>query len=191
VIVIGSTEALGHAEIHHRVGHWQRLTQIPTWFDEGLAMQVDHRERCQWSMQSGAVSSDTVKHWTSRSQFFSGDDELTRHNAMAKEEVRLWVQKVGREKVYGCQHGMNWINLGLLPGQNSSRGSADDLNRFGGFLGAMASNAGGLGSFGAHHLSPILIKETVAAIRRHTYAAVRHEPLDSAARGTRASPRAN
>ena len=91
-----------HAEIHHRVGHWYRLTQIPTWFDEGLAMQVDFRERYMWSLQSGAVTSGTVKQWTSRSHFFSGDDEeLTRHYAMAKEELRLWVEKFGREDVYG------------------------------------------------------------------------------------------
>jgi NAD(P)H dehydrogenase (quinone) len=35
---------------------------------------------------------------------------------------------------------MNWINLGLLPGHNSTKGSASDLNRFGGFLGAMAQS---------------------------------------------------
>ena len=65
-------------------------------------MQVDFRERYMWSLQSGAVSSGTVKQWTSRSQFFSGDDEeLTRHYAMAKEEVRLWVQRLGRDNVYG------------------------------------------------------------------------------------------
>ena len=90
-----------HAEIHHRVGHWQRLTQIPTWFDEGLAMQVDYRERYMWSRQSGAVDHGTVKQWTSRSQFFRGnDEELTRHYAMAKEEVRLWLQKLGRKHLY-------------------------------------------------------------------------------------------
>jgi hypothetical protein len=94
-------EAL-HAEIHHRVGHWYRLTQVPTWFDEGLAMQVDSRERYQWSLRFGAVDSGTVKQWTSRSQFFSGDDEdLTRRYAMAKEAVRQWVQELGRENVYG------------------------------------------------------------------------------------------
>lgn len=41
-----------------------------------------------------------------------------------------------------AQHGMIWVSLGLLPGNNSSRGSVDDLNRLGSFLGAMAqSNA--------------------------------------------------
>ena len=82
-----------HAEMHHRVGHWRRLTQIPTWFDEGVAMQVDYRERYAWSPQSGAVNSGSVKRWTSRAQFFAGNDaKLTRHYAMAKEEVRLWLK---------------------------------------------------------------------------------------------------
>jgi nitronate monooxygenase len=35
-------------------------------------------------------------------------------------------------------------------------------------LTAAVSNAGGMGSFGAHHLSPLHIKETVAAINRRT-----------------------
>jgi NAD(P)H dehydrogenase (quinone) len=44
--------------------------------------------------------------------------------------------------VFAAQHGMIWIGLGLLPGNNSSTGRLDDLNRLGSFLGAMAqSNA--------------------------------------------------
>jgi NAD(P)H dehydrogenase (quinone) len=42
--------------------------------------------------------------------------------------------------VFAAQHGMTWVNLGLLPGHNSSTGSAEDLNRLGGFLGAMAQS---------------------------------------------------
>jgi multimeric flavodoxin WrbA len=42
--------------------------------------------------------------------------------------------------VFAAQHGMTWITLGLLPGHNSSTGSAEELNRFGGFLGAMAQS---------------------------------------------------
>lgn len=37
-----------------------------------------------------------------------------------------------------AQHGMIWVSLGLLPGNNSSTGSIDDINRIGGSLGAMA-----------------------------------------------------
>lgn len=44
--------------------------------------------------------------------------------------------------VLAAQHSMIWISLGLLPGNNSSTGSVDDLNRIGSSLGAMAqSNA--------------------------------------------------
>ncbi|KZF08897.1 MAG: flavodoxin family protein [Rhodococcus sp. (in: high G+C Gram-positive bacteria)] len=40
-----------------------------------------------------------------------------------------------------AQHGMHWINLGLPPGWlYSTHGSAEDLNRLGGFLGAMAQS---------------------------------------------------
>jgi multimeric flavodoxin WrbA len=39
-----------------------------------------------------------------------------------------------------AQHGMVWVNLNLLPGNNSSKGSVDDVNRLGGSLGAMAQS---------------------------------------------------
>jgi hypothetical protein len=41
---------------------------------------------------------------------------------------------------FAAQHGMVWINLNLLPGNNSSGGSVDDLNRLGSSLGAMAQS---------------------------------------------------
>ncbi|WP_354642036.1 flavodoxin family protein [Kitasatospora camelliae] len=40
--------------------------------------------------------------------------------------------------VLAAQHGMNWINLGLHPGWNTSEASENDLNRLGIFLGAGA-----------------------------------------------------
>ncbi|MDO8933426.1 MAG: flavodoxin family protein [Rhodocyclaceae bacterium] len=44
--------------------------------------------------------------------------------------------------VLANQHGMIWVSLGLPPGNNSSTGSPDDLNRIGSYSGAMAqSNA--------------------------------------------------
>ncbi len=42
--------------------------------------------------------------------------------------------------VFAAQHSMVWVGLGLLPGNNSSKGSVDDLNRLGSFLGAMAQS---------------------------------------------------
>ena len=41
---------------------------------------------------------------------------------------------------FAAQHGMVWINLNLAPGNNSSAGSINDLNRLGASLGAMAQS---------------------------------------------------
>jgi len=44
--------------------------------------------------------------------------------------------------IFAAQHGMVWVGLDTLPGNNNSKGSVEDLNRLGSFLGAMAqSNA--------------------------------------------------
>ena len=40
--------------------------------------------------------------------------------------------------IFAMQHSMLWVSLGLLPGNNHSKGSVADLNRLGSFLGAMA-----------------------------------------------------
>jgi multimeric flavodoxin WrbA len=43
--------------------------------------------------------------------------------------------------VLAAQHGMHWVNLGLPPGWlYRVEGSPDELNRLGGFLGAMAQS---------------------------------------------------
>jgi NAD(P)H dehydrogenase (quinone) len=42
--------------------------------------------------------------------------------------------------IFAAQHGMIWITLGLPPGNNSTQGSNDDLNRLGASLGAMAQS---------------------------------------------------
>lgn len=40
--------------------------------------------------------------------------------------------------IFACQHSMIWVSVGLMPGNNSSKGSVEDLNRLGSFTGAMA-----------------------------------------------------
>ena len=37
-------------------------------------------------------------------------------------------------------HGMIWTGLGLMPGNNTSKGGIDDLNRLGGFSGALTQS---------------------------------------------------
>jgi multimeric flavodoxin WrbA len=48
--------------------------------------------------------------------------------------------------LFAAQHGMHWVTLGLPPGWvYTSTGSVEDLNRLGGFLGAMAQSPSDLG----------------------------------------------
>ncbi len=42
---------------------------------------------------------------------------------------------------FAMQHGMIWTGLGLLPGNNSSKGSVNDLNRLGSSTGALTQSA--------------------------------------------------
>ncbi|GAA3157846.1 flavodoxin family protein [Streptomyces echinatus] len=49
-----------------------------------------------------------------------------------------------------AQHGMHWVNLGLLPGWNSTTGSENDLNRLGFFAGAAAQSNSDEGPEGVH-----------------------------------------
>ena len=39
-----------------------------------------------------------------------------------------------------AQHGMNWVNLGMMPGFNKKGSTAEDLNRVGSYLGLMAQS---------------------------------------------------
>ncbi|XXU11897.1 flavodoxin family protein [Sorangium sp. So ce854] len=42
--------------------------------------------------------------------------------------------------LFAAQHGMHWVNLGLPPANNSTKGSEEDLNRLGFWLGAGAQS---------------------------------------------------
>ena len=44
------------------------------------------------------------------------------------------------------QHGMIWTGLGLLPGNNSSKGSVSDLNRLGKSTGALTQSSADQGA---------------------------------------------
>lgn len=92
---------LMHAEIAAQVGYWNRLTQLPVWFDEGLAMQVDFRP--QYVLRDGAgAGTRYVKTLGSVREFFvPNSDLLTMNYASAKAEVASWVAGVGHKSVYG------------------------------------------------------------------------------------------
>jgi len=79
---------LAHAELFARIGYIKRLLQIPLWFDEGVAMQLDFREKYNYPPPQKPELSQLKYAW----QFFNGDSEtLTAHYALAKDEVKHWL----------------------------------------------------------------------------------------------------
>lgn len=61
-----------------QAGYRQRLLTVPTWFDEGVAMQVDYRGRYALVQQDTAdadVEVDSVRELTTGSRFFVDDDQ--------------------------------------------------------------------------------------------------------------------
>ena len=88
---------LMHAEIEHRAGYWRRWIEVPVWFDEGLAMQVDHRDR--YNLPEGTDTS-YVRQLNSAGDFLSDEKMLTNYYASAKLEVAQWISKAGSDLVY-------------------------------------------------------------------------------------------
>lgn len=80
--------------------------------------------------------------------------------------------------VFAAQHGMVWIGLGLLPGNNSSTGSVEDINRLGSFLGAMAQSNADQGP--EHGPPPADLKTAELLGERVARAAIRWRGRESA-----------
>ena len=63
---------LMHAQVREILGYWAYQIKIPTWFDEGVAMQVDHRESykvdyklfSQQEMNRVKTLNSPAKFWT-------------------------------------------------------------------------------------------------------------------------------
>ncbi len=91
---------LMHAELFERVGSWRRFTSVPTWFDEGLAMQVDHRPAYDLPPDADTAFARGLR--TERDFFASAstDAQLTQRYAAAKAEVGRSLAAVGPSGVY-------------------------------------------------------------------------------------------
>jgi hypothetical protein len=90
-----------HAELSERVGPWRRINEIPAWFDEGVAMQVDFRSRYDSSQIVDAAELASLRTLKSMDQFNAGnDEEITRHYARSKRAVAQWLEKIGRSNLY-------------------------------------------------------------------------------------------
>jgi len=85
-----------------------------------------------------AFMEETSKHWLD----FKWRDKIaggfTNSASQSGDKLNTLTDLV----IFAMQHGMIWVGLDIPPGNNHSKGSVQDLNRLGAFLGAMAqSNA--------------------------------------------------
>jgi len=64
---------LVHAEIFNRVGYLKRQLKIPTWFDEGVAMQVDYRPKYDSSKNISLSEFERIISLTAPEKFWTND----------------------------------------------------------------------------------------------------------------------
>lgn len=89
---------LAHAQIFSRLGWWRTLTALPTWFDEGLAMQFDARDRFgEAAYAELAATQRLVKHASiaTVSSFFDAD--AVNHYVQVRHDVAVEWRRRGPE----------------------------------------------------------------------------------------------
>lgn len=112
----------------------------------------------------GAVSGPFKTFMDSTSKIWYGrgwQDKLAAGFTVSASQSGDKLATLNQLAIFAAQHGMIWVGLHLLPGNNNSNGSVDDLNRLGSFLGAMAqANA----DQGAEVTPPDSDRKTAAAL---------------------------
>ncbi len=87
---------LTHAELHDRLS-LKALWRIPTWFDEGIALQNDFREQYdleEWAKQTNnGKNTVTLEDMDTAAEFYAGTVEDRRVRYLnAKHEVSIWIE---------------------------------------------------------------------------------------------------
>jgi len=97
---------LTHAEVHTRIfrGGISFVLPIPTWFDEGLAIQNDYREQYSdqaWlSITDNGVCVPSIDEYNTAAKFYAGDTEDRRKRyCLAGHEVAAWIEQHGKDKM--------------------------------------------------------------------------------------------
>lgn len=96
---------MAHAEFYERIGFYNWTFKIPSWFDEGLAMQNDYRD--YYSEDTLKARSDNYQHMPDVKKLQSGkqfNETGTREQVMlnymaARHEVKLWYTKEKLDKL--------------------------------------------------------------------------------------------
>ena len=95
-----------HAEVHTRVfrGGISFDLPIPTWLDEGLAIQNDYREQYNeqtWlRITENGENVPSIEEYNTAAKFYAGDTEARRQRyCLAGHEVAAWIKQHGKDKM--------------------------------------------------------------------------------------------
>ena len=90
-----------HAELHTRLSA-EAQKAIPTWFDEGIALQNDYREKyseAQWITQTdNGKNAVALENMDTPAEFYAGEAEDRRFRYLnAKHELDVWMTSHGQQ----------------------------------------------------------------------------------------------
>ena len=90
-----------HAELHMRLSA-EAQKAIPTWFDEGIALQNDYREKyseAQWTQQTdNGKNAVALEDMDTPAEFYAGEAEDRRFRYLnAKHELDVWMTSHGQQ----------------------------------------------------------------------------------------------
>jgi len=90
-----------HAELHTRLSA-EAQKAIPTWFDEGIALQNDYREKyseAQWTQQTdNGKNAVVLENMDTPAEFYAGEAEDRRFRYLnAKHELDVWMTSHGQQ----------------------------------------------------------------------------------------------
>lgn len=91
---------LCHSFLYNKVGY-TRMTRLPAWFDEGVAMQLDYRDYyCDSLMEKNYITDPLLlKEISLKKTFYYANKEKQRYNyTIAKYEVQNWIRKNGKAR---------------------------------------------------------------------------------------------
>jgi hypothetical protein len=101
-----------HAELQKRIGWWRKSMQIPAWFDEGLALQLDYRYpnntndnsyknyKNKWnSLTENGKFAPKLDELTNISGFFKGNFKPNIAYLTSGMYVKKWLEKNGKNAI--------------------------------------------------------------------------------------------
>lgn len=98
---------IAHTVLYNNIGWYKTKFKIPTWFDEGLAMQVDDRDYYSvdtlLKKQTSGIKLPDISRMKSPADFHTGtSEEVMLNYSTAKYRVQEWLETHSLQKFIGA-----------------------------------------------------------------------------------------